>query len=1152
MFFVYTKNLCNQEMFTGLIHHVFTIDVDLNTKTVILYADEAFLEYVKRGDSIAINGTCLTVVDISLESGLCTFHITDETISKTTFSSNGKRLANVELSLNYGTPIGGHIVSGHVFQTGTVTSLSSDGCLWIDCDTIVQNHTFYKDSIAIDGVSLTVAEIRDRAIRIALIPETLKRTTIGSFIAGQKVNVEYNQTTMHLSMLGMSQGEVLSDSYFMKKAIEIGENGRVSAPPNPWVGCVVVRNSVIVGAGFHSLSGGPHAEVEALSKLIKDEDETFIRECTLYTTLEPCCHHGRTPPCTDFLIGCGIGRIVVGVVDPDVRVSGMGIEILRKSAIPVDLMSDIDAMCHENVKYSLRHYLHFRQTGLPYCTIKMALSYDGCYKRKGDRITHITHQKSREFAHRERSQSQAIVVGAVTAQCDNPQLTVRYGIQTIKQPLRIVFDGKSLTSQNLNLFTDGNRTMIVTQMKDKWHHLPDHIEIVYDDMGRVSSVTNLVKMLGEMGIMHVMVEGGKKIHKSFMESGLVNEILVFRNTECFGKDGSKWIDLSKTNLSLVEHKTLTCPEDNGNINFVERFTTKPIERKDEGHYELSDIGDAVQHFADGGMVIVLDDEDRENEGDLMVAASKMTHEQMAQMIKDSSGIVCAPIELVTARKLKLELMCSYNTDNHGTAFTVSVDSVLTTTGVSARDRLATVRCLADECSTPGQLRRPGHVFPLLARSGGLAERAGHTEAAIALCKLADVYPRVAVIGELQNKDGTMKRRQQCYSYAQKNGIPMITIQQLKMISGNRMQLLAECNLLSKIGDDEWKVMCFDSGKKNYPHKVFMYPKTGVNTDDTIPVRIHSECFTGDVFKSRHCDCGEQLENAMKHIVRSSSGIIIFPYGHEGRGIGFVEKIKAYKIQQESNLNTFQANEELHLPIDARTYDAARHILLFLGVNKVLLLSENPEKIDALGDIVVETMRVNTEHDCRNEKYLKDKRDAFDHMSSMSSTASVAETSCSRHDANQMAKKRPNVEIDDPKIGSLKIAIVYASWHDSYIVRMRQIIKTALGECGVSIIDEYQVPGSFEVPYKASIIAPEYDGIVCVGILMKGETLHFENVSASVSHGIMQAQIATKTPMANSVLSCLDFNQLEERISGKHCTLDYIARTIVQMALTNQP
>ncbi len=1103
-------------MFTGIVQ--FTFITILDGKVLYLYANPDFLKLLSIGDSVAVDGVCLTVVKIT--NDYCTFELSEETLSIVNFKYKKEKVSNVELALKYGDFLGGHIMSGHVHQMGTFLSLSFTGDMWIDLHDCDKNLIKHKGSIAINGVSLTIAEIKDTKIRIALIPETLKRTNLNILNPGDKVNIEFD--------LQEAKKEIRDDAYYMRLAIKEGEKGRVTAPPNPWVGCVIVKDDKILGMGYHRKAGSPHAEVNAINS-----SYISVEGSTLYVTLEPCCHFGRTPPCTDLLIKEKVKTVIVGALDPDERVSGNGVQKLREVGIQVLLMENINEDVYNEVKYSLRQYLHQRKYKVPYVTAKIALSVDNYYRNAEGSSKWITHEESRKEGHKLRSQCQAIIVGGQTVQQDDPSLDVRYDISVENQPLRVVVDGKSLVSVDRKIFMENkDRTMVITseELSNKWS----------DDLNKIMIAPNgngldLRDILHNIKVLHCLIEGGGRLQSEFFRLGLINELVIFRSPKVLGENAYNWNLPPNVKLNLIESRIIN-DEKEGN-NTMERYLIEYIEQSNENNddkYAFSDITDAINEFRKGNFVLVMDDENRENEGDLIVAASKITESQMTEMINHTTGIICVPMEKSRAKKLNLPLMCDKNTDIHKTAFTVTVDYLTTGTGVSSKDRLLTVNALANENSTPNDFRKPGHIFPLIAHPDGLKARKGHTEASVALCKLAGIYPRVAVIGELQGKDGKMKQRHACYKYAQANHIPMITVQQLvdAMENFNEPELLAECDIQSKVGDGQWRMMCF--GNQNKPHKVFVYPNTGLSHDGIIPVRIHSECFTGDVFQSEHCDCGDQLKYTMDYIVNHGEGVIIFPSDHEGRGIGIVHKVKAYKLQKEEGLNTFEANQALGLDIDARTYEDVRKILDSLKITKIELLTENVDKISSLKDLIISTKSVVTAKNEHNNKYLETKQVYF---------SSKKEK---EHVDKLVKGHNPVIDLTGMETESLKVALVYSMWHSYYIDQIREQLRGYLNGFGVKIIDEFGVPGSNEIPFKASKIAPDYDGIICIGILIKGDTLHFENVSTAVSNGIMQAQINTGVPMMNCVLSCLNMEQVVERITGGKSTLEYIARALIKM------
>lgn len=1087
-------------MFTGLISHIFPISVD--GTNVYLYGNSEFSSLVSLGDSISINGICLTVVEICV--GYLRFEITEETKSRTSITQSNNQLANVELALKYGDRIGGHIVNGHISQTAEIIDFLDNGEILIDLKK-VSSRVHKKGSITVNGVSLTIAKIRGSAIKISLIPETIKRTTFSHCKVGDSVNIEFED---------IERNEIKTDDEWMKLALYESEKGKKTVFPNPWVGCIIVKNGKIIGQAHHEKSGKDHAEVLAFKSCSSSEN---YENSTLYCTLEPCCHAGvRGISCTDAIISKGVKKVMVGIVDPDIRVSGKGIQKLRQAGIMVDMSSE---KMQKEISFSLRYYIHQRITGLPYITIKIALTLDGCYFSHNNKW--ITHAGSREKLYDLWDESQAVIIGANTVQKDNPELNCEdFGVTEKKREFnfkRIVFDGNSLINNDSNIFKN-ERTLVVTTRPEKF----SCNKIVVKDMNNIEDI------LRKIDAYHVIVEGGRKLHESFIRSGFVNELIVFRGSKIFGEEGYFW-HVPKMNIRLHDIEKISCLGEN---NIMERYMVKLPEHKEE-NFVFDDVDKAVQVFARGGFVLVVDDENRENEGDLIVAANKMTLAQMTEMINSTTGIICVPMEKSRAKKLNLCAMIENNTDPNKTAFTVSVDYKNTGTGVSSQDRLQTIHALADENSVPNDFRKPGHIFPLVANPNGLNARRGHTEAALTLCKLGDIYPRVAVIGELKNSNGTMKNRDDCFRYARNNNIPVITVEALFQACKNKISLLSECDLKTKFG--EWRFLCFDSGKRDYPHKVLLYgvSKDEENLDDkeVITLRIHSECFTGDVLRSCHCDCGEQLQYSIEYIRNKNKGILIFPSGHEGRGIGIVDKVKCYQLQK-NGLNTFDSNKALGHDIDARTYDDIVNILEYLKIYKIELLTENPSKIEALEKFIVSTRPVISEENETNASYLKDKRTHFQQIKEVE----VEEI--------KVKEKFPDIKLIEIK--NKKVGIIYSAWHEKYVSLMRDQVKKYLKKYGVETVEEYQAPGCNEIPFVASKIARNVDGIICIGILIKGDTLHFENISTAVSNGIMQAQISSGVPIMNCILSCFNFDQVKERIFGPKTTLEYIAKAIISL------
>ena len=394
---------------------------------------------------------------------------------------------------------------------------------------------------------------------------------------------------------------------------------------------------------------------------------------------------------------------------------------------------------------------------------------------------------------------------------------------------------------------------------------------------------------------------------------------------------------------------------------------------------------ALETFRDGGFVIVTDDADRENEGDLFLVASAATTEKIGFMIRYTSGVICVAMTEERSRQLHLPLMVKQNQDTKRTAFTVTVDAKHEiTTGISAKERANTIRALADLSSTAEDFIRPGHIFPLIAHEGGLAARRGHTEAIVEMCKLVGVN-QVGVISELVNEDGSMMRGENLTRFASQQGIPILSIAQLMsaLEGSNKLDSQKEFHLnwaelpRSSSGQiKQWQIATF-LGRGGVDHALL---KFGIlNSDKPLLVRIHSECLTGDVLGSLRCDCGSQLERAMNEIESSGSGLIIYLRDQEGRGIGLSEKIKAYQLQDQG-LDTVDANLALGHNIDERDFGDAAEILNSLKINSVILLSNNPEKLETLtsSGIKASPQILSGDINTFNEKYVATKKERLGH------------------------------------------------------------------------------------------------------------------------------------------------------------------------------
>ncbi len=389
------------------------------------------------------------------------------------------------------------------------------------------------------------------------------------------------------------------------------------------------------------------------------------------------------------------------------------------------------------------------------------------------------------------------------------------------------------------------------------------------------------------------------------------------------------------------------------------------------------VEQAIEDIKNGKMVVVADDEERENEGDLVMAAEKVTPQAINFMSQHGRGLICAPLSQQRAGELELRQMADKNTDANRTAFTTSVDSINTGTGISAFDRATTVLSLVDSEAKPQDLRRPGHVFPIAAQKGGVLKRAGHTEAAVDLAQLAGLKP-VGVICEVLNSDGTMARLPDLEKFAEKHGLKTLSIAQLIKYRHQReklVQRVAAATLPTQFG--KFELFVYHNSVDNAEHVALVNGEW--EEDEAIPVRIHSSCLTGDALSSQRCDCRQQLREAMK-IIGRQKGVLLY-LQQEGRGIGLTSKIIAYNLQ-ERGLDTVEANEALGYAPDLRDYGIGAQILRDLGVKKMKLLTNNPRKISGItgyGLEVVEKVPIKTEKNAFNTDYLQTKKDKLGHL-----------------------------------------------------------------------------------------------------------------------------------------------------------------------------
>ena len=398
----------------------------------------------------------------------------------------------------------------------------------------------------------------------------------------------------------------------------------------------------------------------------------------------------------------------------------------------------------------------------------------------------------------------------------------------------------------------------------------------------------------------------------------------------------------------------------------------------ENEIKLDSIESALADFREGKMVIVVDDEDRENEGDLIVAAEKITPEQVNFMLKNARGVLCAPITLERCKELELLPMVDNNTSMLGTPFTVSVDKLEgCTTGVSIHDRCATIRALADPASTPDTFGRPGHINPLYAQNQGVLRRTGHTEAAVDLARLAGLRPAAALM-EIMSNDGSMARLPELRQRADEWGLRLISIRDLiafRLASEQLVEQGVEVDMPTAYG--HFRLIPFRQKSNGLEHIAII--KGDISDGNPVLVRVHSSCATGDIFASRRCDCGEQLHKAMEMIEKEGRGAIVY-LSQEGRGIGLMDKIRAYKLQEEG-LDTVEANIHLGHDADERDYGVGAQILNLLGIHKMRLMTNNPVKrigLEGYGLEVVENVPIEVAPNPYNLRYMHTKKDRMGH------------------------------------------------------------------------------------------------------------------------------------------------------------------------------
>ena len=395
-------------------------------------------------------------------------------------------------------------------------------------------------------------------------------------------------------------------------------------------------------------------------------------------------------------------------------------------------------------------------------------------------------------------------------------------------------------------------------------------------------------------------------------------------------------------------------------------------------FKFNTIEEAIEDIHKGKMIVVVDDEDRENEGDLVIAAEKATPAVINFMAKFGGGLVCLPMLRERLEELHIDRMVAKNTDPNKTAFTVSIDAIECKTGISAQERAFTIKRVLDPNALVKDFTRPGHIFPIEYKEGGVLVRAGHTEASVDLARLAGFTP-AGVICEIMNEDGSMARVPQLMDYVKKHNLKIVTIADLiiyRRRNESLIERITEVEMPTKYGD--FKAITYTSKITKENH--FALVKGDITDGNPVTVRVHSECLTGDVFGSLRCDCGEQLADAMKRIAKEGRGVFLY-MRQEGRGIGFINKIKAYSLQ-DKGMDTVEANHALGFPADLRDYGQGAEILVDLGIKKIRLLTNNPKKISGIegfGLEIAERIPIQMNHNERNFHYLKTKKEKMGHI-----------------------------------------------------------------------------------------------------------------------------------------------------------------------------
>ncbi|MGE0009908.1 MAG: bifunctional diaminohydroxyphosphoribosylaminopyrimidine deaminase/5-amino-6-(5-phosphoribosylamino)uracil reductase RibD [Candidatus Babeliales bacterium] len=541
-------------MFTGIIQHKGTIasikkEASSPLQVTVCVQDTQFIAAQKVGDSIAIDGICLSIVRKDLELQQLMFQAIEQTCIVTTIGARViGDVVNVEPALSAQDKLDGHVVTGHIDYKVKVLDVvhHEDGSWQVFIENKKPELIVLRGSVALNGVSLTVSHVCPYYFCVSLIPITLEKTNLSFLKKGHLVNVEYDtflkaQKGCSIDLASALGTRVFSDEQAMNCALQLAQLGVVTAPPNPWVGSVIVKDNVIIGAGYHTKAGEPHAEVEALRSM---RDQLDAQGARMYVTLEPCCHIGKTGPCTQAIIEAGITHVTIGMLDPDMRVQGKGVKALEAAGIQVTV-----GVLSCKVAQSLKPYIHHRTTGMPFVIAKVGVSIDGKIAAADGSARWITDAAARQEVHELRARCQAVLVGQATVIKDNPQLTVRLENYTGPQPVRVVLDTYGVvTNPDLHIFNQEQaKTLMITsnqcnqETKELWQKLGIEYCVVHCTDGRLDLV-QVYKELGRRQVISVLVEGGSRLQTELLKTGAYQELHVYLGPVIIGSNGISLFD----------------------------------------------------------------------------------------------------------------------------------------------------------------------------------------------------------------------------------------------------------------------------------------------------------------------------------------------------------------------------------------------------------------------------------------------------------------------------------------------------------------------------------------------------------------------------------------------------------------------------------